>query len=108
MGIFGKPERCFRKVSVWTSVDTEAVGAGKKIPVIISRADGGFYISETTTAERSNKGKNYVAVVDHIYNSAGFRPYTKGERYNSLTEAYAAYEKLVAEKYPDYKDALPK
>ena len=51
---------------------------------------------------------NYVAVVDHIYNSAGFRPYTKGERYNSLTEAYAAYEKLVAEKYPDYKDALPK
>ena len=45
---------------------------------------------------------------DHIYNSAGFRPYTKGERYNSLTEAYAAYEKLVAEKYPDYKDALPK
>ena len=58
--------------------------------------------------QRSNKGKNYVAVVDHIYNSAGFRPYTKGERYNSLTEAYAAYEKLVAEKYPDYKDALPK
>ena len=104
----GSPKDASGRYLFWTSVDTEAVGAGKKIPVIISRADGGFYISETTTAERSNKGKNYVAVVDHIYNSAGFRPYTKGERYNSLTEAYAAYEKLVAEKYPDYKDALPK
>lgn len=104
----GSPKDDSGRYLFWTSVDTEAVGAGKKIPVIISRADGGFYISETTTAERSNKGKNYVAVVDHIYNSAGFRPYTKGERYNSLTEAYAAYEKLVAEKYPDYKDALPK
>ena len=104
----GSPKDASGRYLFWTSVDTEAVGAGTKIPVIISRADGGFYISETTTAERSNKGKNYVAVVDHIYNSAGFRPYTKGERYNSLTEAYAAYEKLVAEKYPDYKDALPK
>lgn len=104
----GSPNDASGRYLFWTSVDTEAVGAGKKIPVIISRADGGFYISETTTAERSNKGKNYVAIVDHIYNSAGFRPYTKGERYNSLTEAYAAYEKLVAEKYPDYKDALPK
>ena len=98
----GSPKDASGRYLFWTSVDTEAVGAGKKIPVIISRADGGFYMSETTTAERSNMGKNY------IYNSAGFRPYTKGERYNSLTEAYAAYEKLVAEKYPDYKDALPK
>lgn len=105
----GSPNDASGRYLFWTSVDTEAVGAGKKIPVIISRADGGFYISETTTAERSNKGKNYVAIVDHIYNSAGFRPYTKGERYNSLTEAYAAYEKLLTDgKYSNYKDTLPK
>lgn len=104
----GSPQDASGRYLFWTSVDANAVGAGKKVPVIVSRADGGFYISETTTAIRSNKGKEYVAVADHIYNSAGFRPYTKGERYDSLTEAYAAYEKLVAEKYPDYKDTLPK
>lgn len=93
----------------WTSVDTNEVGAGKKIPVIISRADGGFYISETTTAERvDNKKEKYVAVSDHIKNPSAFNAHTSGERYDSLTEAYAAYEKLVAEKYPDYKDTLPK
>ena len=92
----------------WTSVDTNEVGAGKKIPVIVSRADGGFYISETTTAERENKKEKYVAVSDHIRNTSAFKAHTSGERYNSLTEAYAAYEKLVAEKYPDYKDTLPK
>ncbi|WP_337764227.1 prepilin-type N-terminal cleavage/methylation domain-containing protein, partial [Butyricicoccus sp.] len=50
----------------WTSVDTDTVGAGKQIPVIVSRASGGFYISETITAARSNKGKSYVAIADHI------------------------------------------
>ena len=36
----------------WTSVDTDKVGAGKQIPVIVSSANGGFYISETITATR--------------------------------------------------------
>ena len=55
----GSPNDASGRYLFWTSVNTEAVGAGEKtIPVIISRADGGFYISETTTAERSNKGKN--------------------------------------------------
>ena len=57
----GSPNDASGRYLFWTSVDTEAVGAGKKIPVIISRADGGFYISETTTAERSNKGKGNTA-----------------------------------------------
>ena len=39
----------------WTSVDTNAVGAGVKIPVIISRASGGFFVSETVTAQRITK-----------------------------------------------------
>ena len=50
----------------WTSVDTNAVGATKQIPVIISPASGGFYISKTITATRSNKGESYVAIMDHI------------------------------------------
>ena len=57
----GSPNDASGRYLFWTSVDTEAVGAGKKIPVIISRADGGFYIYETTTAERSNKGKGNTA-----------------------------------------------
>ena len=39
----------------WTSVDTDAVGAGKQIPVIVSSANGGYYISETITATRSQQ-----------------------------------------------------
>lgn len=93
----------------WTSVDTNEVGAGKKIPVIVSRADGGFYISETTTAlKKDSKNSTYVAIRDHIQGSDQLKAYTTGERYDSLSEAYAAYEKLVAEKYPDYKDTLLK
>ncbi|MCI6651337.1 MAG: hypothetical protein MSH13_07390, partial [Ruminococcus callidus] len=73
-----------------------------------------FHLTKNLTTHLSHNlcavlPKNYVAIVDHIYNSAGFRPYTKGERYNSLTEAYAAYEKLLTDgKYSNYKDTLPK
>ena len=94
----------------WTSVDTNEVGVGKTIPIIISRANGEFYISESTTAERVNKGEKYVAIADHIHNSGQFKPYLKNEqKYNTLEEAYAAYTKLFEDgKYPEYKDTLPK
>ena len=97
----------------WTSVDTNAVGAEKKIPVIVSKnvgnKDGGFYISETVTALRENKkGDDYVAITNHIYNYSGFSKYTKGTEYKTLEEAYQAYEKLLNEKYPQYQDTLPK
>lgn len=95
---------------LWTSVDTNQVGAGKKIPVIVSKANGGFYISETTTANRNPKNKEkYVAIADHIYNDSGFQTYTKGEEYNTLKDAYEAYSKLLKEgKYSGYKYTLPK
>lgn len=94
----------------WTSVNTDEVGAGKKIPVIISTDTGGFYISETITAERpANKNNSaYVAIADHIPNYTKFKEYTNGTKYETLAEAYAAYSKLVDEKYPDYKGTLPK
>ena len=94
----------------WTSVDTNAVGAGKQIPVIVSRASGGFYISETITAARSNKGKSYVAIADHINSFNTFKDYTTGTKYETLAEAYEAYKKQVENdvKYQDYKDTLLK
>lgn len=94
----------------WTSVDTNKVGVGKTIPVIISTDTGGFYISETITAERpANKNNSaYVAIADHIPNYTKFKEYTKGTKYETLEDAYAAYSKLVNKKYPDYKGTLPK
>ena len=93
----------------WTSVDTDAIGAGKQIPVIVSSANGGFYISETITATRSNKGESYVAIMDHINSYSSFKTYTTGEKYKTLAEAYAAYKKQVNEnaKYTEYKNTLP-
>ena len=93
----------------WTSVDTDAVGAGKQIPVIVSSANGGYYISKTITATRVNSGKKYVAIADHINSYSSFQTYTTGERYETLTEAYSAYKKQVNgnEKFTEYKNTLP-
>ena len=95
----------------WTSVDvnTKAVGAGKQIPVIVSRASGGFYISETITAARSNKGKSYVAIADHINSFNTFKDYTTGTKYDTLAEAYAAYKEQVENdvRFQPYKNTLP-
>lgn len=93
----------------WTSVDTDVVGAGKQIPVIVSPADGGFYISKTITATRSNKGQSYVAIADHINSYTSFKEYTTGKRYETLTEAYEAYKNQVNDdpEFTEYKDTLP-
>ena len=93
----------------WTSVDTDTVGAGKQIPVIVSRASGGFYISETITAARSNKDKSYVAIADHINSFNTFKDYTTGTKYDTLAEAYAAYKEQVENdvRFQQYKDTLP-
>lgn len=107
----GDARPAFRKTYLfWTSVNTDEVGAGKPIPVIISAGAGGFYISETKTATRIVKStsQTYVAITDHISNYSGFEKYTKGTKYETLEDAYAAYSKLVDEQYPDYKNTLPK
>ena len=93
----------------WTSVDTDAVGAGKQIPVIVSSANGGYYISETITATRVNSGKKYVAITDHINSYSSFQTYTTGKRYETLTEAYSAYKKQVNDnaEFTEYKNTLP-
>lgn len=107
----GDARKASRKAYLfWTSVNTNDVGANIEIPVIISAETGGFYISKTKTATRkikdsSQKYVEYVAIADHISN---FTNYTKGTKYETLEEAYAAYSKLVDEQYPDYKNTLPK
>lgn len=95
----------------WTSVDTDAVGATKQIPVIISPASGGYYISETTTATRVNNGQKYVAIADHINSYSTFKEYIKDKtKYETLAEAYAAYKKQVEDdvRFQQYKDTLLK
>ena len=106
LGSSTKPEK---RYLFWTSVDTDAVGAGKQIPVIVSSANGGFYISETTTATRVNNGQKYVAIADHINSYSSFQTYTTGKRYETLTEAYSAYKKQVNDnaEFTKYKDTLP-
>lgn len=93
----------------WTSVDTDAVGAAKQIPVIVSSANGGFYISKTITATRVNNGQKYVAITDHINSYSSFQTYTTGKRYETLTEAYAAYKEQVENdvRFQPYKNTLP-
>ena len=103
----GSPSDASGRYLFWTSVDTNVVGVGKKVPIIVSKADGGFYVTTSETAQRTSKtGENYVAIADHIYNQYGFAKYTKGTRYATLEEAYDAYAKLVNESYPGYKDTL--
>lgn len=103
----GSPSDASGRYLFWTSVDTNVVGAGSKVPIIVSKADGGFYVATSTTAQRTTKkGEDYVAIADHIYNQYGFANYTKGTQYNTLEEAYDAYAKLVNSSYPGYKNTL--
>lgn len=94
----------------WTSVDTDKVGAGKTIPVLINQGNS-FYISETTTATRNpgNKTNEYVAISDHLTNKDFQNILNKGQPYDTLQDVYDAYEKLLTEgKYVQYKNTLPK
>lgn len=100
----------------WTSVDTNNVGANKNIPVIISTANGKYYISKTETAYRKPINNNpgilgYIAIAEREQtgNKTGYKHYiTDAPEYDSLEAAYDAYEKLIAKDYPNYKNTLPK
>ena len=87
----------------WTSFDTNMVGSGKIIPILIQRGDGKYYVSKSLTAERKKGNVTYVAISDHLFNKWGYERVIKagdGKVYNSLSEAYAAYEKVLE----GYKD----
>lgn len=94
----------------WTSVDTNKVGANKQIPVIISTADGRFYVSSSTTAQKQIRPyKPYIKIAPTgKSNSSQYKSYIDGkDQYNTLEEAYKAYADVVKNNYSDYKDTLP-
>lgn len=83
----------------WTSLNTNEVGSGVKIPVIIQTGDGKYYVSHTTTGERENQSGKYIAVSKRLYNDPQYKSVLKaGEEYDSLTDAYVAYL-LALEEY---------
>ena len=92
----------------WTSVDVNSkeVGAGKEVPIIISTADGRFYLSKSTTADRENKGKQYVTIADHIPLNKYKDYLSEDQKYGTLEEAFDAYKKLVQTDYTQYTDTL--
>lgn len=91
----------------WTSLNTKKVGPGKQIPVLIQTGDGKYYVSETTTGERTkksepHKGEKYIAVFEQITSRIEYKKFLKADaQYSSLTEAYDAYVKALADQKYD-------
>lgn len=80
----------------WTSLDTDKVGPGNKIPVIIQTGDGNYYVSETTTGTR--KGKKYVTISESLTTQSQYKEILKkGKEFSTLEEAYDAYLKALGE-----------
>lgn len=51
----------------WTSFDTNSVGEGERIPVIVSKDGGGFYVSDSITATRINKRMDHILLYQIIF-----------------------------------------
>ena len=99
----GKSNKASERYLFWTSFDTNEVGAGKKIPILIQTGDGKYYVSESQTAKRQKGNVTYVTISDHIKDQTEYKKVINaggGQVYKSLSEAYAAYEKVL-EKYKD-------
>lgn len=77
----------------WTSLNTNEVGPGQKIPVIIQTGDGKYYVSETKTGTRN--GKKYVTISESLTRSQYKQILEKGEQFPSLEKAYDAYLKAL-------------
>lgn len=87
---------------LWTSLDTNEVGGGKQIPVLIQTGDGKYYVSETTTDQRWRKGKKYVTVSERMEDYKDLL--SSDMEYPSLEAAYDAYiEALNNEKYGEVR-----
>lgn len=86
----GKDRQEAKRYLFWTSLNTDQVGAGKKIPVIIQTGKGKYYVSETTTSKRP--GKSYITISESIYRDSDYKQILKnGEEFSSLEAAYDAY-----------------
>ena len=95
----------------WTSVNISTVDEKTKIPVIIRRADGKYYVSESTTDQRKGDKitQPYNVIADHQLNNQRYQDIADaGVKYDTLQEAYDAYVKKITEDYSNFKDTLPK
>lgn len=85
---------------LWTSLNTNKVGGGKQIPVLIQTGEGKYYVSETTTDERwrTEQKQKYVTVSVRMPN---YKDLLNSDReYSTLEAAYDAYiAALNSEKY---------
>ena len=80
----------------WTSLNTDNVGPGQKIPVIIQTGNGNYYVSETTTSTRN--GKEYVTISKSLTTQSQYKEILEnGEEFSSLEKAYDAYLKALGE-----------
>lgn len=79
----------------WTSLDTNKVGAGKEIPVIIQTGDKKYYVSETTTGTRN--GKEYVTISKSLTRNQYKEILKNGKEFSTLEEAYDAYLKALGD-----------
>lgn len=107
----GKNEN--RRYLFWTSVNISNFPTGTKIPVIICRADNEYYVSESTTAERTGDKITtlYKVIADHQYNAESYQKIAdKGTKYDSLQAAYDAYVEKITEdsNYSQFKDTVSK
>lgn len=89
----GRDEQKAYRYLFWTSLNTNDVGPGQKIPVIIQTGDKRYYVSETTTGTRN--GKKYVTISESLTRSQYQQILEKGEQFLSLEEAYDAYLKAL-------------
>ena len=101
-----------RRYLFWTSVNVSNFPIGTKIPIIICRADKKYYVSESTTAERTGDKITtpYMVIADHLAPNQYQNIANKSPEYDSLQAAYDAYVKKITEdsNYSKFKDTLPK
>ena len=93
----GRENQKANRYLFWTSLDTNKVGVGKQNPVIIQTGDGKYYVSETTTGERT--GKDYVTVSESLAPSQYKKILQNGKEFSSLETAYDAYIKALKDSY---------
>lgn len=92
----GRKEQKAYRYLFWTSLNTNDVGPGQKIPVIIQTGDKRYYVSETTTGKRN--GKDYVTISESLTTQNQYKEILKnGKKFSTLEEAYDAYLKALGD-----------
>ena len=105
---YGRAKDARKRALLWTSVNTDVVGANQKIPVIVCTADNKYYVAESTTAKRTGYGPDYVAIAAQMSTGTAKKELDEtAVKYDSLQAAYDAYKKLLTDgKYKQYKNSL--